>query len=160
MAKVKLHAMPLTLVGMTILAIHTPWGLNPMYSLAEIVGATPGATYTLSNYRADIGPPVSTNDAYWRSGALSGSTAWAILATRLRQLGKIPADSFPDTPHAYSTQSEENRRVVLELVRGLLVTTGTPLKVPLLMLSSMTAQCVYLCGSQRLRNDGPLGAPV
>ena len=118
MAKVKLHAMPLTLVGMTILAIHTPWGLNPMYSLAEIVGATPGATYTLSNYRADIGPPVSTNDAYWRSGALSGSTAWAILATHLRQLGKIPADSFPDTPHAYSTQSEENRRVVLELVRG------------------------------------------
>ena len=24
----------------------------------------------------------------------------------------------------------------------------------------LTAQCVYLCGSQRLRNDGPLGAPV
>lgn len=42
MAKVKLHAMPLTLVGVTILAIHTPWSLNPMYSLAEIVGATPG----------------------------------------------------------------------------------------------------------------------
>lgn len=116
--KAKLHAMPLTLGGVSILAIHTPWGLNPLYSLGEIIAATPGATYTLSTYREAIGPPVSLTDSYWRSTDLCTPHAWAILANRLRQLGKIPANSFPDVPPAMATQYEANRKVVLEELGG------------------------------------------
>lgn len=118
MAKAKLHAIPLTLGGASIQAIHTPWGLNPLYSLQEIIGATPGATFTLSAYRAAMGPPVSNNGAYWQGDSLNAATAWAILATRLRELGKIPANSFPDMPAAHRGQAEANRMAVIERVRG------------------------------------------
>lgn len=118
MAKVKLHAMPMTLGGATVLAIHTPWALNPLYSLAEIIKVTPGATYTLATYRADMGPPVSLTDAYWRGDSLSASTAWGILTSRLRQLRKIPADSFPELPTSFTTQAETNRQATLKLVTG------------------------------------------
>ncbi len=145
MAKVKLHAMPLTLGGVSIQAIHTPWGLNPLYSLKEITGATPGATFNLEAYRVAMGPPVSRNDAYWQSDALGGATAWAILATRLRELGKIPANSFPDLPATHTPQAEANRRAVLEQVRGSGRDNWNTAKAPL---------------ADAVEYDGPVRVPV
>ena len=44
MAKVKLHAIPLTSAGVSVLAVHSRWGLPPVYSVKAILAATPGAT--------------------------------------------------------------------------------------------------------------------
>ena len=116
MAKVKLNALPMTLGGVTVLANHYRWGLPAVYSLAEIIQATPGATYNLEDYRVAMGPPVSSNEAYWQGDLLDASTAWAILAYRLRQLGKIPANSFPEVQADHREKAEANRKAVLNLI--------------------------------------------
>lgn len=113
MAKVKLHAIPLVSAGVTILAVHSRWGLPPVYSAKAIYAATPGASFDLESYRVSMGPPVSNNPDYWKGDLLATSTAWAILVTRLRQLGKLPANAFPDVPGDLKDKAESNRKAVL-----------------------------------------------
>lgn len=98
-------------------------GPPAVYSIAEVIKVTPGATYNLEAYRVAMGPPVSNNPAYWQGDLYDVATAWAILAHRLRQLGKIPANSFPDVPGSHKVLTEANRKATLEVLSGRSATT-------------------------------------
>ena len=145
MAKVKLHASPLTSAGVSVLAIHYRWGLPPVYSVKAILAATPGATFDLEAYRVAMGPPVSSNASYWQSDTLDTATAWGILTARLRQLGKLPANSFPDVPADLKAKAESNRKAILEILSGRSATTW----------GNATAML-----SDAVEYDGPVMTPV
>lgn len=107
-SKIILSATPMELQGVVVLAHHAAWGLNPRYSLKDIYAATPGATYDLKAHRDLIGGAVGSTDAYWKGDLHDTSTAWIILAHRLRELNRLT--TFPFAPTLAGVES--NRKAV------------------------------------------------
>ena len=119
MAKQSLKPCPLTLAGVTILSRATAWGLPPLYRLADIYAATPGAVYTLADLRTAMTPPVSASPEYWTGDHVSTGFAWSILAIRQRELGKLPTNSFPAVPASLGVDADANRKAINAFVRTL-----------------------------------------